>query len=150
VTAENAAWLWAKHHARYDAKSRQAKGHTPEELVAYRGMLYEHMASPSAWPDAGATHTRGSGVSLEVFDRRVPVYRHTIEFLRVVIKGTELGLEPIFTFARQTDEAVFLFDDPLAEYLAELYRRAVRLHAVYAMSEPPGHRTLNYRTNGPN
>jgi hypothetical protein len=137
----NAAWLCTKHHSRYDARSRQTKGHTPKELVAYRGMLYEHMASPYAWPDAGTGPTRGIGVSLEVFDRRVPVYRTTIEFLREVIKGSKLDLGPIFTFARETDEALFLFDDPLAEYLTELYRRAVRLHAVYAMSEPPAHRT---------
>jgi hypothetical protein len=104
-------------------------------------MLYEHMASPFAWPDAGTGPTRGTGVSLEVFDRRAPVYRATIEFLREVIKGSELDLAPIFKFARDTDEALFLFDDALAEYLIDVYRRAVRLHAVYAMSEPPINRT---------
>jgi hypothetical protein len=50
-------------------------------------------------------------------------------------------LEPIFKFARETDEALFLFDDHLSDYLRELYRRAVQLHAVYAMSEPPERRT---------
>ena len=141
VIKENGAWLCTKHHSRYDARSRQTKGHTPEELLAYRGMLYEHMASPSAWPDAGTSPTRGAGVSLEVFDRRVPVYRDTIEFLRVVIRGSELSLESLFKFANQTDEALFLFDDSLADYLAELYRRAVRLRAVYLRSEPPAHQT---------
>ena len=130
---ENAAWLCLEHHARYDSRSQQAKGHTPEELLAYRTMLYEHMASPSAWPDAGPSPTGGTGVSLEVFDRRVPMYRATIDFLRVVIRGDKLELDPIFTFASATDEALFIFDDHLAEYLSELYQRAVRLHGVYAM-----------------
>jgi hypothetical protein len=76
-------------------------------------------------------------VSIEVFERRVPVYRATLEFLRIVIRGAELDLKPIFHFATETDEALFLFDDDLAEYLAELYRRAVQLHAVYAMKEAP-------------
>jgi len=76
-------------------------------------------------------------VSIEVFDRRVPVYRATLVFLRVIIRGTELDLKPIFQFANDTDEALFLFDDELAEYLAELYRRAVQLHAVYAMKGTP-------------
>ncbi|HXG54890.1 MAG TPA: hypothetical protein VNJ03_05875 [Vicinamibacterales bacterium] len=141
VAEANAAWLCARHHSRYDARSRQAKGHTPEELAAYRRMLYQHMASPIAWPDVGAAPTRGMGVSIEVFDRRVPVYRSTLEFLREVIKGSKLDLEPILKFARETDEALFLFDDRLADYLRELYRRAVQLHAVYAMSEPPDRRT---------
>jgi Rieske Fe-S protein len=43
VAEGNAAWLCTKHHSRYDARSQQTKGHTPKELVAYRGMLYEHM-----------------------------------------------------------------------------------------------------------
>jgi hypothetical protein len=34
-----------------------------------------------------------------------------------------------------------LFDDPLAEYFTELYRRAVHLQAVYAMRESPDRRT---------
>ena len=130
---ENAAWLCLKHHSRYDSRSQQAKGHTPEELSVYRTMLYEHMASPSAWPDAGPSPTGGTGVSLEVFDRRVPMYRATINFLRVVIRGDKLELDPIFTFASATDEALFIFDAHLAEYLSELYKRAVRLHGVYAM-----------------
>lgn len=141
VDEDNAAWLCTKHHSRYDSRSRQAKGHTPFELKAYRGMLHQHMASPVAWPDAGTSSTGGSGVSLEVFDRRVPVYRATLEFLREVIKGSKLDLEPIFSFARQTDEALFLFDDELSEYLGELYRRAVHLHAVYALREAPESRT---------
>jgi hypothetical protein len=141
VAVENAAWLCTKHHPRYDARSRQAKGHTPEELKSYRFMLYQHMASASAWPDAATRRTHGPGVSLDVFDRRVPVYRATIEFLRIVIKGSSLDLDAIFAFATDTDEALFLFDDDLAEYLAEIYRRAVHLRAVYAMSEPPSIRT---------
>ena len=132
---ENAAWLCSRHHSRYDSRSRQTKGHTPKELLAYRTMLYAHMASPSAWPDAGHSPTGGAGVSPEVFDRRVPMYRATIDFLRVVIRGDKLELGSIFTFASATDEALFIFDDHIAEYLAELYRRAVQLHAVYEMRE---------------
>ncbi len=141
VVETNAAWLCTRHHARYDSRSKQTKGHTPAELAAYRAMLHAHMASPVAWPDAGVTHTRGVGVSLAVFDRRIPVYRATLDFLREVIKGSSLDLQPIFEFARATDEAVFLFDDSLSDYLRDLYRRAVRLHAVYAMDDSAEGRT---------
>jgi hypothetical protein len=139
----NAAWLCTRHHARYDTRSRQTKGHMPNELIAYRTMLHEQMASPAAWPDAGAGRTHGSGVSLEVFDRRIPVYRATLAFLREVIKGTKLDLETLFAFARDTDEALFLFDDALSEYLRELYRRAVQLRATYSMRQEPDHKTAD-------
>lgn len=39
----------------------------------------------------------------------------------------------IFKFVADTDEALFLFDDTIADYLALLSKRAVRLHAVAAM-----------------
>ena len=134
---DNAAWLCLDHHSKYDSRSQQAKSYTPEELKAYRARLYEYMTSsladtPSPWPDAGPSPTGGTGVSLEVFDRRVPMYRATIEFLRIVIRGDKLELQPIFAFASATDEALFIFDDHLAEYLSELYQRAVQLHGVYA------------------
>ncbi|MGE0592686.1 MAG: hypothetical protein AB7G23_10815 [Vicinamibacterales bacterium] len=133
----NAAWLCTKHHARYDAKSRQTKGHTVDELLTYRGMLYEHMATSLTWSDSGGQTTRGPVISLELFDRRIPAYRATQAFLREAVNGRRLELDKIFEFARQTDEALFLFDDHLAGYLRELYRRAVQLHALYAMREAP-------------
>jgi len=141
VNPENAAWLCTKHHARYDSRSRQTKAHTPEELRAYQAMLIEYLASPSAWPDAGTTRTNAPGVSLEVFDRRVPIYRATIEFIRTMLQGTRVDLQVIFKFAADTDEALFLFDDEMAAYLAELYKKAVRLRAVFTMLEPPERRT---------
>ena len=48
VATENAAWLCANHHARYDGVSRQTKGYTPHE----RSQLYEYVAQGNAWPDA--------------------------------------------------------------------------------------------------
>jgi hypothetical protein len=141
VELANAAWLCTKHHARYDSRSRQTKGHTLEELRAYQGMLAEYLVSPAAWPDAGTNRTQGPGVSLEVFDRRVPTYRVTIEFLRTVSKGTRIELQELFKFATETDEVLFLFDDHIAAYLAELFKRALRYRAVNIMIEPPDRRT---------
>ncbi len=134
---DNAAWLCTKHHSRYDSRSRQAKGHTPEELNAYKSMLIEYLASPTTWPDAGASRTRGPGVSLDVFDRRVPTYRATLDFLRIAASGNSLELQPILKFARDTDEALFLFDDHVADYLADLFKRALRFRAVRLIISSP-------------
>src|SRR6202041_1389567 len=40
VTVENGAYLCLRHHERYDSRSRQSKGFTPAELIAYRTKLY--------------------------------------------------------------------------------------------------------------
>lgn len=143
VKPDNAAWLCLKHHARYDSSSKQAKGHTPEELRYYQAQLYEYLAFPQAWPDA-PVHTRLAktpGVSLEVFDRRVPVYRATIAFIRTLLKLHCIELKDMFEFAAATDEALFLFDDKVAEYLALLYKRGLRLRAIGLVLEAPERRT---------
>jgi len=139
---ENAAFLCTKHHARYDSVSKQTKGYTTEELIFYRGSLYEYLSGDSgAWPDtvAGTTKTRKSVVSLslEVYDRRVPYYRTTKSFIRNVIAEGKVELKEIFEFAADTDEALFLFDQPLAEYLVQLYKRAVRLRMVGRLRNIP-------------
>ena len=141
AAASNAAWLCTRHHSRYDSTSRQAKGHTPDELRAYRNLLYEHLASHMGWPDGTAKRVKAPGVSLALFDRRVPVFRATIAFIREAVKGGRMDLKPLWAFAGATDEAVFLFDDEIAEYLRQLYRQGVRLHTVSVMLEPPEKRT---------
>src|SRR6185312_4011722 len=85
VATENAAWLCANHHARYDSVSRQTKGYTPHELMAYRSQLYEYVAQGNVWPDAVQDKKMKShrGVtSLDVHDRRIPIYRKANDFLR--------------------------------------------------------------------
>ncbi|MGE3336156.1 MAG: hypothetical protein AB7I36_21195 [Rhodospirillaceae bacterium] len=141
ASLENAAWLCTKHHSRYDSRSRQTKGHTPAELRAYLQILYEYTASPATWPDSGGKRTKGPGVSLEVFDRRLPIYAATIAFIREAVKGGKFDLQPIWDFANATEQALFLFDDDLAGYLSTLYRQGVRLHAVSVMLEAPERRT---------
>ena len=143
VSLENAAWLCTEHHARYDSRSRQTKGHTPEELRIYQKLLYEYLASPQPWPDATgpARARRASDVSLDIYDRRVPLYKTTTQFIRTVLNEQQLELQEILQFATDTDEVLFLFDDKIAAYLSVLFKRALRLRAVRLMVKPPDRRT---------
>jgi hypothetical protein len=149
IVLENAAWLCTKHHARYDSRSRQTKGHTPDELKAYRSQLYEYVAAqPGVWPDAvpdQRTKRRRGGISLEVHDRRIPVYRKTNDFVRDMLRGPDIELAKILQFAADTDEALFLFDEGIAEYLATLFKRAVRHRLVGIMRRqaPADYRTAS-------
>jgi hypothetical protein len=141
ASPENAAFLCTKHHARYDSSSRQTKGHTPAELRTYLAMLPEYLASGAAWPDTRHPRTRGRGVSLELFDRRVPTYRAAIAFIRSMTNGGRRDLQHILRFAAETEEALFLFGDGIAEYLASLYKQGVRLHVVSEIIHEPARRT---------
>jgi hypothetical protein len=88
------------------------------------------------WPDAGriaipAERTqRVAAVPLEIYDRRVPIYRKTKKFIQTVLKDLQPDLKDILQFASDTDEALFLFDGAISEYLAEIFKQALRLRSV--------------------
>jgi hypothetical protein len=139
ASLENAAYLCTKHHDEYDSKPSQTKRLTPNELRDYQGMLYEALLLPGPWPRVGGLSSRRGQkrskmtVSLDVYDRRIPIYRTVVKFLRNLMKDMNPAYQDIFQFVADTDEALFLFDDTIASYLLELSKRAVRLHAVAAM-----------------
>jgi len=100
-------------------------------------------ASKEAWLEGKkAPHKRTRGepenISLELYDRRLPIYRITIQFLRMVHKDYKPDLQENIRFAHETDEALFLFDEAIAEYLTEFLKKALRLRALVLNREKKG------------
>jgi hypothetical protein len=137
---ENAAYLCLPHHAKYGGQSKQTKGLTPDELRTHQSSLYAFLAS-EPWPSASGRIKRRLrrkvGVSLEVYDRRIEVYRTTVKFIRFVTKDLKPDFAGILQFARDTEEALFLFDEAVAEYLSTIFKNALRLHATGLMLARP-------------
>lgn len=133
---DNAVFLCMPHHDEYDSVPRQTKRITPEELKLYRQALYEALAVPGALgqarrPKLNRTGTKGvASVSTDIYDRRIPIYRATLQFLRAVNTDLRPDLQAIIKFGAETDEALFLFDEIIADHLSELVKRAFRLRAV--------------------
>jgi len=131
ASLENAAYLCMGHHDEYDSTPSQTKGLTPDELREHQAMLYEFLSASGPWPSATASKHRGRKrpkirVSLDVYDRRVPIYRTVVKFLRYVMQDMNPAYPVIFQFVADTDEARFLFDDTIADYLAELSNASMR------------------------
>jgi len=102
----------------------------------YQRELYEYLSS-GPWPDTSGSvghrikrKSEHVGISLEVYDRRVPIYRTTVQFVRTVLKELQPKLQDILQFATDTDEALFLFDDTISEYLAQIFKKALRLRTI--------------------
>ena len=140
ASLENAAYLCTKHHDEYDSVPSQTKRFTPGELKAYQANLYEILESPDWWRMTSRVvrHGKGrnrskSGTSLEVYERRLPIYRTTIQFIRDVVKDLNPELKAIFQFNTDTEEAMFLFDETVAEYLWDMYKKALRLRTIRAL-----------------
>src|SRR5215469_6188264 len=86
---ENAAYLCATHHDEYDGRPSQTKRFTPAELIAWQAELRSVMESPDWWRLRGPSVHRGKekkgakrGVSLDVYERRLPMYHTTTQFVR--------------------------------------------------------------------
>jgi hypothetical protein len=132
---ENAAFLCTQHHDEYDSTSRQTAGIAAAELKKYQESLYEYLESPGIRLDARGRPrkrktTNPKTISFELYDRRLPIYRIAIQFLRVVQRDYKPNLQEVLKFAGDTEEALFLFDETIAAYLAELLKKALRLRAV--------------------
>lgn len=134
ASKENAAFLCVTHHDEYDSISRQTIRITPDELKEYQQSLYKYLESGTMLEVGKRTRKRNTtspkAISLELYDRRMSIYRVAMQFLRTVHKDYKPDLQDILKFASDTEEALFLFDETIAAYLAELLRKALRLRAV--------------------
>jgi hypothetical protein len=135
---ENLVFLCLEHHDEYDGKTRQSKGLTKGEVKRFRDELYAFVATEPqlAWPDYPAMKDKlkapkRPSLSLEVYDRKMQVYRIVREFFSVVFTYASVNIEQLQQFARDTDEAIFLFDRELADYIREIYKKAVSLHYTH-------------------
>jgi len=140
VDANNAAFLCLRHHSEYDSRSRQAKGFTSAELQKCVDALHQALATPEFWLIMDKSHRtsrdpRKSGVSLAVYDRRLPIYKTAMQFVREVMSDLKPQIPAIQKFAGEIDEALFLFDVTIANYLTDLYQKALRLRAVALKQE---------------
>jgi hypothetical protein len=140
----NAAFLCLEHHDEYDVTPSQSRRLTVNELLRYRKLLFAHLKKSLLWTDTrvprrSQKRSSVSMVSLDVYKARLPIYHTTVEFLRAVAKDLRPEMQVILKFARDTEQALFLFDESIADYLTLLFRKAIRLHAVNAMRDG-GHR----------
>jgi hypothetical protein len=138
AAVENGAYLCKDHHDEYDMTSNQSKRISPAELEEARALVYEFLQSgglPVSGKKSGkrAILPGKKGVSLAVYERRIPIYRTAVDFIRYVVGDARPEYPQIFQFGRDTEEALFLFDESIARYLRELSNRAARLHAVEKM-----------------
>lgn len=146
---DNLTYLCLPHHDEYDTKPSQSKRFTPGELRKYRGQLYALMKKQPAlsWPDVhlvtpSRPPRRDRDLPFELYERRLRIYHAAKKLILKVAADAALDLMPVWEFGAETDEALFLFDQNVSEYLSELYRRAAQLAGLTSIlkTEPVGDR----------
>jgi hypothetical protein len=134
IDEDNAAFLCLPHHELYDSTSRQAKGYMPGELKRHQATLLVYVLTLKNEPN-GPVNGIKPIVDLDLYDRRLLTYKAARQFVRDVFENLRPDLKLILKFAADTDEALFLFDPGLAEYLEALFKKALRLHTVGLLRE---------------
>jgi predicted dienelactone hydrolase len=129
------------HHDQYDSKTSQSKGITPTELRTYRDELHKFLdTNISPWLDSLFTRKKSKVThnrrvvrrlrSLELYDRRIAIYRAAKELLGKIGQSASVEIADAVAFAKASDEALFLFDDNIDAYLADIYRKAMKLASL--------------------
>ncbi len=134
IDEDNAAYPCLPHHELYDSTSRQAKGYMPGELKRHQATLLVYVLTLKNEPN-GLVNGIKPTVALDVYDRRLLIYKAARQFVRDVSEHLRPDLKLILKFAADTDQALFLFDPELAEYLETLFKKALRLDTVGLLRE---------------
>jgi len=137
---DNLAFLCIPHHDEYDSKTSQSKGLTQKELKHYRSLLHKYLdeEKPELWTDHATDKGQENiqerkALPIEIYREKIAIYRIVRDFLGLLMREADIDIEPLFKFARETDEALFLFDPEVSEYIHDLYKKAVELRYTAIM-----------------
>jgi len=68
--------------------------------------------------------------TLDRYERRLRVYQHVVEVLRLINRDFKPELPDLFKFSYDTAEATFLFGPEIQAYIDEIFSRAVALNTA--------------------
>lgn len=90
-----------------------------------RGPEGMHFAGPAAEGQQQAVHAGTGGT--DRYDRQLAVYREVVRVLTRIAQDGHVEKAELLEYRSRTHEAGFLFDEGLAGYIEEIYRRALML-----------------------
>ena len=120
---DNLVFLCLKHHNKYDSTTSQSKGIQPEEARTSKMHLEERVKNDFAAlvresaPSQRTPLRKVEGVSIEIYERRYPVYATFSKFVISVLTEIELREEERTAFVRGIADALFLFGEEIDNYL---------------------------------
>jgi len=65
-----------------------------------------------------------------IYEKQLMVYREVVRMLTLISGDGDASREDLLTFRSRTHESSFLFDKALADYIEEVYTRALKLHST--------------------
>lgn len=69
---------------------------------------------------------------MDQYERRLRIYQAVVAFIPLVVRDFKPTVQDIMQFPPKTAEAAFLFDKDIPDYIDEMFKRALELHAAHA------------------
>jgi len=132
----NLVYLCLDHHNKYDSTTSQSKGLLPEELKTAKKQLEEIVENdfPSL---VGTSHysqqtsrSKENIISIEMYRLRHPVYVALKNFVLSILQDADVSNEQLVIFIKGIEDALFLYDSEVEEYLDTVYKQAIKFRAV--------------------
>jgi hypothetical protein len=133
---DNLVYLCHDHHDDCHTQRWLSKKIRPNEIKRWRKHLYEYVQAGLLPPWLARQSEKGSAVkhkvSIEMYDRRLPIYIATRGFVEsIAIKG-RVDRDKMAEFAGHVELSMFMFGTDLADCLETIYRKAVDLDTCAA------------------
>lgn len=138
----NLAWLCLPHHDEYDGKSSQSKGWTHEELkeskkklIAFIKKDFDKLSpelemskqSIKAVEKKITKKEKRQKITPEIYNLRIPIYNAYRDLVTKVLREAKINMQDLFEFANKTHEALFLYDEKIADFLSLIFQQGNRL-----------------------
>ena len=133
----NLAFLCLPHHDDYDGKTSQSKRWTPKELATSKKKLTEfinshfdkllpelEISNPVKRP--AAKKGKRQTITPEVYNLRIPIYNAYRDFVTKILREAKIDYNDLFDFASKTHEALFLYDENIADFLSVIFQKGNR------------------------
>ncbi|MEW6586498.1 MAG: hypothetical protein AB1442_12920 [Nitrospirota bacterium] len=148
----NLAYLCLLHHDEYDGKTSQSKGWTPKELIKSKKELVEFIknyfdklspefetATMNKDSAVGrqTKHEKRQNITPDIYNLRIPIYNAYRDLIAKILRDAKIELQDLFEFANKTHEALFLYDENIADFFSLIFQKANRLHYLKKLMETP-------------
>lgn len=136
----NLAFLCLPHHDEYDGKTSQSKRWTPKELIESKNKLTEFIKNhfdkllpevEISKPVKGTVTKKTKKekrqiITPEVYNLRIPIYNAYRDFVTKILRDAKINYNDLFDFANKTHEALFLYDENIADFLSLIFQKGNR------------------------
>ncbi len=148
----NLVFLCWDHHDEYDSTTSQSKGWTQEELKRSKNNLEafikkhkeeiypEIIRAITSQPTANEKiiiKAKRHIIIPEIYNLRIPIYYAYRDLVRKIVGQAKIDMDDLFEFANKTHEALFLYDETVADFIKLIFEKAGRFRYLNKVTENP-------------